>query len=183
MCTEPSNESPPPDDKVNNPRPTLIQLFSRYPIQTSIMQNLNFYYFRNLQLAGCQVLATSRAIQGKYLIPIHCNQTEYDTIESSSVVKTPRMGMRRNHARGSFCAQVTLELSMTAFITRASGFVMNADIKVKSVTNILEYSGRHLAQTFAKCIVSRSLSDFHKTDAVVGPPRAETGERKLELKG
>ena len=99
MRTDPSNELPPPDDKVD-PKPTLTQLFSRYPIQTSIMQNLNFYDFRNLQLAGCQVLATSRAVQRKYLIPIHCNQTRYEHDRILECGKTPENGHEMKPCQG-----------------------------------------------------------------------------------
>ncbi|MCJ1430375.1 hypothetical protein MMC29_008293 [Sticta canariensis] len=72
MNTDPSNISSPSDDKAK-PKSTLDQLLSKYSIQTSLMQNLNFYDFRNLQLAGCQVPAKSSAVQKKYLMPIKCN--------------------------------------------------------------------------------------------------------------
>ena len=72
MNTDPSDISSPPHDKAK-PKPTLDQLLSMYPIQTSLMQNLNFYDFRNLQLAGCQVPTISSAVQKKYLMRIKCN--------------------------------------------------------------------------------------------------------------
>ena len=73
MGTDPTNITSPSDDKPG-PEPTLEGLFSQYTIQSSIMQNLNFYDFRNLRLTGCQVPATSWAVQKKHLHPIHCNQ-------------------------------------------------------------------------------------------------------------
>lgn len=72
-CTHSSNMSSPPDDK-GDPKPTLEQLFSNYPIQTSLMQYLNVYDFRNVRLAGCRIAATSWAIQKKYLVQIHCDE-------------------------------------------------------------------------------------------------------------
>lgn len=73
MGTDLPNISSLPNDKPD-PKPTLERLLSQYAIQSSIMQNLNFYDFRNLRLTGCRVPATSRAIQKKHLYPIHCNQ-------------------------------------------------------------------------------------------------------------
>ena len=56
-------------------QPTLFdQLFRGYPILTGIMQHLHFYEYRNLRLAGCEVPATSTAIQQKYLVPIYCHE-------------------------------------------------------------------------------------------------------------
>ncbi|MCJ1423609.1 hypothetical protein MMC29_001493 [Sticta canariensis] len=75
MCTDPSNGSS-PSDKADT-KPTLEQLFSRYPIQTTILQNLNFCDLRNLQRAGCHVPAISSAIQKKYLVPINCNEHKF----------------------------------------------------------------------------------------------------------
>ena len=76
MCTDPSNGST-PSDEAGDSKPTLEQLFSPSPIQTSLLQNLNFCDYRNLQRAGCHVPSLSPAIQEKYLIPIHCNECEY----------------------------------------------------------------------------------------------------------
>lgn len=76
-------------DDMANPTPTLDQLVSEYAIQTTIMENLNFYDFRNLRLAGCQVPAKSWAVQEKYLVPIHCNEL-IDTFDNGSQCgKTP----------------------------------------------------------------------------------------------
>lgn len=75
MCTDPSNGSS-SSDKADS-KPTLEQLFSQYPIQTTLLQNLNFCDLRNLQRAGCHVPAISSAIQKKYLIPINCNEFKY----------------------------------------------------------------------------------------------------------
>ena len=57
-----------------NPSPTLDQLLSVYGIQTSLMQFLNHYDFRNLRLAGTRVPATSGSIQRKHLVQIRCNE-------------------------------------------------------------------------------------------------------------
>lgn len=78
MSTDHSNQSSDcqSDDKADS-KSSLEQLFSHYPIQTSIMQNLNWCDFRNIQLAGCRVPETSRAARKKYLIPIHCNELRY----------------------------------------------------------------------------------------------------------
>ncbi|MCJ1424590.1 hypothetical protein MMC29_002478 [Sticta canariensis] len=72
-----------------NPVPTLDHLLNEYAIQTAIMQDLNFYDFRNLRLAGCQIPVRSRAVQEKYLDPIHCNEFR-DTFDNRSQCgKTP----------------------------------------------------------------------------------------------
>ena len=74
MCTNPPSGSSPFDTA--DSKPTLEQLFSPSlsPIQTSLLQNLNFCDYRNLRRAGCHVPAISPAIQKKYLIPIRCSE-------------------------------------------------------------------------------------------------------------
>lgn len=53
------------------------------------MQHLNFYDFRNLRLAGCQVPATSGAIQRKHLVPIHCNEFKETFDNTTACGNTP----------------------------------------------------------------------------------------------
>lgn len=84
MSTDHSNQS---DDKAD-PKPSLEQLCSQYPILISIMQNLNLCDFRKLQSAGCRVPETCRAVQKQYLIPIHCNEFRH-TFDSVWECGTP----------------------------------------------------------------------------------------------
>ena len=66
-----------------NPGPTLDQLLREYEILTLIMENLNFYDFRNLRLAGSHVPATSGRIQRRHLVQIHCNEFR-ETFDNTS---------------------------------------------------------------------------------------------------
>ena len=82
MCTNLSDGSTPSDTA--DSKPTLEQLFSPSPIQTSLLENLNFCDYRNLQRAGCHVSAISPAIQKKYLNLIRCNDYRYNGISWTS---------------------------------------------------------------------------------------------------
>ena len=89
MSTGSSSLPSAPHDNAD-PKPTLEQLFHvLYSIQTSLMRNLNVYDFRNLQSAGCQVLA-SPAIQSKHLLSIQCNEFRRMADSTSACGNTPQ---------------------------------------------------------------------------------------------
>lgn len=87
MSTNPPN-IPSSSDDAADPKPTLEQLFGTYPIQITLMRNLNVYDFRNLRSAGCQ-LPVSPEIQSKYLMRIQCNEFRSIIDSTSACGKTP----------------------------------------------------------------------------------------------